>query len=58
MEPYSDGSRYLSFAGFLEEGDAMMRSAFGPAYSRLAALKEKYDPENLFRRNQNIKPRA
>jgi len=56
MQPYSDGSRYLNFAGFQEEGDAMMRDAFGPQYARLAALKRKYDPANLFRMNQNIKP--
>jgi FAD/FMN-containing dehydrogenase len=58
LEPYSDGSRYLNFAGFQEEGDALMQSAFGPQYAKLAALKRKYDPDNLFRLNQNIKPAA
>lgn len=56
MAPYSDGSRYLNFAGFQEEGDAMMRRSFGPQYARLAALKAQYDPHNLFRRNANIRP--
>lgn len=56
MQPYSDGSRYLNFAGFQEEGDALMRSAFGTQYERLTALKRKYDPHNLFRLNQNVKP--
>jgi hypothetical protein len=56
MEQYSDGSRYLNFPGFQEEGDAMVSAAFGPQYARLAALKAKYDPTNLFRLNQNIKP--
>lgn len=56
LEPYSDGSRYLNFPGFLEEGDTMMRDSFGANYARLAALKAKYDPTNLFRLNQNIKP--
>lgn len=56
MEEFSDGSRYLNFAGFQEEGDAMMRKAFGAQYERLVALKRKYDPGNLFRLNQNIKP--
>lgn len=56
MEPFSDGSRYLNFAGFQEEGDAMMESAFGPQYLRLKELKRKYDPNNLFRLNQNVKP--
>ncbi len=58
MEEFSDGSRYLNFAGFQEEGDTMMRSAFGPQYRRLSALKRKYDPDNLFRLNQNIDPEA
>jgi FAD/FMN-containing dehydrogenase len=56
VEPWSDGSRYLNFAGFQEEGDAMMRAAFGAQYERLRALKAKYDPTNLFRLNQNVKP--
>jgi FAD/FMN-containing dehydrogenase len=56
MEEFSDGSRYLNFAGFQEEGDAMMHKAFGPQYERLAALKRKCDPDNLFRLNQNVKP--
>jgi FAD/FMN-containing dehydrogenase len=56
MEPFSDGSRYLNFPGFQEEGDAMIRSAFGKQYARLARLKRTYDPTNLFHLNQNIKP--
>ncbi len=56
MEEFSDGSRYLNFAGFQEEGDAMMRAGFGAQYERLRALKAKYDPHNLFSLNQNIKP--
>ena len=56
MQEFSDGSRYLNFAGFQEEGDEMMRKAFGPQYDRLVALKKKYDPTNFFSINQNIKP--
>ncbi len=56
LQPFSDGSRYLNFAGFQEEGEAMMRSAFGAHYARLARLKAKYDPQNLFQLNQNIRP--
>ncbi len=56
MEEFSDGGRYLNFQGFQEEGDAMMEAAFGASYARLAELKRKYDPDNFFRLNQNIKP--
>jgi len=33
-----------------------VRSAYGPSYDRVAQLKRTYDPENLFRMNQNIEP--
>lgn len=56
MEQFSDGSRYLNFAGFQEEGDEMIRSAFGQNHQRLVDLKRRYDPDNLFRLNQNIRP--
>ncbi|MBK8050952.1 MAG: FAD-binding oxidoreductase [Anaerolineales bacterium] len=56
MEPYSDGSSYLNFPGLYEEGDEMMKRSFGAQYERLAQLKTKYDPTNLFGLNQNIKP--
>ena len=58
LQPYSDGSRYLNFAGFQEEGNVMMQNAYGQQYARLAALKRKYDPDNLFRLNANVKPMA
>lgn len=57
MAEFSDGSRYLNFAGFQEEGDTMMQAAFGKQYQRLVELKTKYDPDNLFNLNQNIKPK-
>jgi FAD/FMN-containing dehydrogenase len=56
MEEFSDGSRYLNFPGFQEEGDEMIRRSFADKYSRLATLKQKYDPTNFFSLNQNIKP--
>ncbi|MDS0473630.1 FAD-binding oxidoreductase [Natrinema sp. 1APR25-10V2] len=58
MRQFSDGSVYLNFPGFHEEDDEMLRTTFGPAYERLVALKDEYDPENVFRLNQNIKPTA
>jgi FAD/FMN-containing dehydrogenase len=56
MEPYSAGGLYINFAGFGEEGEALVKSAYGDKYEKLVALKNKYDPTNLFRLNQNIKP--
>ena len=56
MKPFSAGGLYLNFAGFQEEGEAMMKSAYSNHYKRLAAIKHQYDPHNLFRLNQNIKP--
>jgi FAD/FMN-containing dehydrogenase len=58
MREFSDGSRYINFPGFHEEGDEGIRATFGARYQRLAALKNKYDPTNLFRLNQNIKPQV
>lgn len=57
LVPYSTGGVYVNNVGReVEEGADMMRSAFGANYLRLVELKNKYDPENLFRHNQNIKP--
>ncbi|ELZ83191.1 FAD/FMN-dependent dehydrogenase [Haloferax elongans ATCC BAA-1513] len=56
MRQFSDGSVYLNFPGFLEEGDDMLQTTFGPTYERLVALKDEYDPTNLFRMNQNVAP--
>ncbi len=56
MKPFSAGGLYLNFAGLQEEGEALMKSAYGKHYERLAALKQEYDPDNLFQLNQNIDP--
>jgi len=57
MQPYSPGSSYLNFPGFLEE-ERLVEKAYGRGYARLAAMKANYDLTNLFRLNQNIKPLA
>ena len=57
MKHYSDGRAYLNFAGLGEEGEGLVRTSYGAAnYQRLQALKDQYDPGNLFSLNQNIKP--
>ncbi|RQG93335.1 FAD-binding oxidoreductase [Natrarchaeobius chitinivorans] len=56
MRQFSDGSIYLNFPGFLEDNDKTMETTFGAAYERLVALKDEYDPTNVFSRNQNITP--
>ena len=40
----------------MEEGQDRVRATYRQNYDRLAAIKKKYDPANLFRVNQNIKP--
>jgi hypothetical protein len=54
MEPFFEGGVYVNNLG--EEGEDRVREAYGANYERLLALKGKYDPTNLFRLNQNIKP--
>jgi FAD/FMN-containing dehydrogenase len=51
----SDHGAYVNFLG--DEGEARIRAAYpGKTYDRLAEIKRRYDPENLFRLNQNIPP--
>jgi FAD/FMN-containing dehydrogenase len=56
MGKHSTGGLYLNFAGLGEEKEALVRAGYGGNYERLAALKAKYDPTNLFRMNMNITP--
>jgi FAD/FMN-containing dehydrogenase len=55
MKPFSAGGVYVNNLGD-DEPEGRVRAAYGPNYDRLVALKNKYDPTNLFRLNQNIKP--
>ncbi|WP_433508157.1 BBE domain-containing protein [Pseudonocardia halophobica] len=51
---FASGGVYVNYLG--EEGSGRIRSAFGSNFDRLSAVKQKYDPENAFRLNQNIEP--
>jgi FAD/FMN-containing dehydrogenase len=53
---HSTGGMYLNFAGLGEEKEALVKAGYGANYERLAQLKAKYDPTNLFRMNLNIPP--
>ena len=57
MRPRMAGGRYVNYLGE-EEGEDSVAAAYGPNYQRLRALKDTYDPQNLFRMNQNIPPSA
>ncbi len=54
MQPHLEESVYVNNLG--DEGQGRVRAAYGDNYPRLAALKAAYDPDNLFRANQNIDP--
>ncbi|HTN52634.1 MAG TPA: FAD-binding oxidoreductase [Anaeromyxobacter sp.] len=55
MAPHATGGVYVNFMPE-DEAQRVSQGAYGPNYQRLARLKAKYDPDNLFRRNQNIPP--
>jgi FAD/FMN-containing dehydrogenase len=54
LQPFAAGGVYVNYLG--QEGDDRVRAAYGENYGRLVALKNKYDPTNVFRFNQNIVP--
>jgi FAD/FMN-containing dehydrogenase len=57
LHPYSAGGAYVNMMmDASDEGQDRVRASYGDNYDRLAAIKAKYDPGNLFRVNQNIKP--
>ncbi|GAB4432181.1 MAG: FAD-binding oxidoreductase [Chloroflexi bacterium OHK40] len=54
LRPYAGSGSYVNFLGRGEPHE--VRDAYGPNLARLAAIKARYDPENIFRLNQNIPP--
>jgi FAD/FMN-containing dehydrogenase len=53
-EPFLQSGVYVNYLG--DEGESRVRAAYGGNYERLRAIKNKYDPANVFRLNQNIQP--
>ncbi|MDM0104840.1 FAD-binding oxidoreductase [Variovorax sp. J22R24] len=56
LHPYSAGGAYINF--MMDEGEDRVKATYREHYDRLAAIKRQYDPGNLFRVNQNIRPVA
>jgi FAD/FMN-containing dehydrogenase len=56
LHPYSAGGAYVNM--MMDEGQERVRASYRDNYDRLARIKGTYDPDNLFRVNQNIEPRA
>jgi FAD/FMN-containing dehydrogenase len=56
LHPYSAGGAYVNF--MMDEGHERVKATYRDNYERLVAIKNEYDPTNLFRANQNIKPTA
>jgi FAD/FMN-containing dehydrogenase len=54
IHPYSAGGAYVNF--MMDEGEDRIKATYGDNYDRLVKIKTKYDPKNLFKVNQNIKP--
>jgi berberine-like enzyme len=55
LQPQFSGRRYLNYLD-ADDADDAVRASYGPNYTRLAELKHRYDPENVFRLNHNIEP--
>jgi hypothetical protein len=56
LHPYSAGGAYVNM--MMDEGQERVRASYRENYERLAKIKRTYDPENVFRINQNIRPAA
>lgn len=58
LQAFSEALRGHVLTADSPEGEEVIRATFGEKHARLAKLKAKYDPRNMFHLNQNIKPNA
>lgn len=56
LRPFMGPSRYLNYLNADDDGDAALTAAYGPNVKRLRSVKGKYDPDNVFHLNVNIRP--
>lgn len=56
VNPHSAGGGYVNF--MMDEGTDQVKASYNENYERLSIIKAKYDPDNFFRVNQNIKPKS
>jgi FAD/FMN-containing dehydrogenase len=56
VHPYSAPGAYVNF--MMDEGEERIKATYRDNYGRLATIKRQYDPQNVFRVNQNIRPSA
>jgi len=56
LHPFSAGGAYINF--MMDEGEDRIKATYKDNYERLSKIKKKYDPNNFFKVNQNIKPAA
>jgi FAD/FMN-containing dehydrogenase len=54
LHPHSAGGAYVNF--MMDEGEERVKATYGKNFAKLQKVKKKYDPQNIFRSNQNIKP--
>ena len=54
IKPFSAGGAYVNF--IMDEGQERVRATYRDNYERLARIKARYDPKNVFHVNQNIRP--
>jgi FAD/FMN-containing dehydrogenase len=57
VQPFSTGRSYINFQT-ADEDEQRVRATYGPNFDRVVEIKQKYDPDNVFRSNRNIRPRT